>query len=89
MAFICNFGVKNGVHTWRVNGSKQELIALLEALKIEGAKYKSGIAPKIEHIHNSGYTLLLELLIEEKGAAANDNRKNKNPHGQNTGDKIY
>ena len=89
MAFIANFGVTNGVHTWRVNGSKQEIKLLLEALQIEGAQYKNGIPPQIEHIHNSGYTLLLELLIEEKGAAGNDTTNNKNPNGQNIGDKIH
>lgn len=89
MAFIANFGHKNGVHTWRVNGSKQELIQLLEALEKEEAQYKNGFAPKIEHVHNSGYTLLLELLIEEKGAAGNDNRENKNPNGQDIGHQIY
>ena len=89
MAFIANFGITKGVHTWRVNGSKQELIELLEGLENENIKYKNGIAPQIEHIHNSGYTLLLELLIEEKGAAGYDNRKNKNPNGQNIGNKIH
>lgn len=81
MAFICNFGVKNNVHTWRVNGTINELTELLTAMALEGAKYKNGVAPVIEHVHRSEYTLLLELLIEEKGAATNDYRKNKTPYG--------
>jgi hypothetical protein len=89
MAFIANFGHKNGVHTWRVNGSQDELIQLVLALDDEGAQYKNGIGPKIEHVHNSGYTLLLELLIENKGAAGNDNTKNTNPNGQDAWHKIY
>ena len=89
MAFIANFGHKNGVHTWRVNGSKEELTQLILALDDEGAQFKNGVGPKIEHIHNSGYTLLLELLIVNKGAAGNDNRENKNPNGQNIGHQIY
>jgi|tagenome__1003787_1003787.scaffolds.fasta_scaffold20935022_5 hypothetical protein len=89
MAFIANFGLKNGVHTWRVNGSKEELIQLVLALNDEGAQYKDGVGPKIEHVHNSGYTLLLELLIEEKGAAGNDHRENTNPNGQNIGQFFY
>lgn len=63
MVIISNFGHKNGVHTWRVNGSKEELTQLILALDDEGAQYKNGVIPKIEHIHNGGYTLLLELLI--------------------------
>jgi hypothetical protein len=89
MAFIANFGHKNGVHTWRVNGTKLELDTLLIELNLEGAQYKNGIPPQIEHIHNGGYTLLLELLIDKKGAAANGDRKNKNPNGQDTWNKIY
>ena len=41
-------------------------------MALEGAQYKNGVAPLIEHVHRGEYTLLLELLIEEKGAAAND-----------------
>jgi hypothetical protein len=89
MAFIANFGHKNGVHTWRVNGSKEELIQLILELDNEGAQYKNGVGPKIERVHNSGYTLLLELLIDNKGAAGNGYRANKNPNGQNVGKQIY
>jgi hypothetical protein len=82
MAFICNFGVKNGVHMWRVNGTITELTELLTAMALEGVQYKNGVAPLIEHVHRGEYTLLLELLIEGKGAAvSNDYRKNKTPYG--------
>jgi len=82
MAFICNFGIKNGVHMWRVNGTIQELTSLLTAMEIEGAQYLNGGPPVIEHVHRGEYTLLLELLIEGKGAATtNEYRKNKTPYG--------
>jgi hypothetical protein len=81
MAFICNFGHRNGVHMWRVNGTIHELTELLTALALEGAHYKNGVAPLIEHVHRGEYTLLLELLIEGNGAAANDYRNNKTPYG--------
>lgn len=66
MAFICNFGVKNGVHMWRVNGTLKELNSLLTAMEIEGAQFLNGYPPIIHHVHRGEYTLLLELLIEGK-----------------------
>lgn len=81
MAFICNFGVKNGVHMWRVNGTLKELNSLLTAMEIEGAQFLNGYPPIIHHVHRGEYTLLLELLIEGKEAAANDYKTNKPAHG--------
>lgn len=80
MAFIANFGRKGNVHTWRVNGTLHELTELLTAMALEGAQYKNGVAPLIEHVHRSEYTLLLELIINE-GAAANDYNTNKPANG--------
>ena len=58
---IANFGIENGVHTWRINGNKQDLEKLLIALKEENANFFHD--PIIENIRNREYSVLLELLI--------------------------
>jgi hypothetical protein len=74
MAIISNFGVINGFHTWRVNGTRDEIKALVAAMEEEGAPFKNGVAPVIHHVHRGGYTVLLELLLS-KGAATNGPNK--------------
>lgn len=87
--FVAYFGeLKQDYCTWRVNGSKDELKHLLGELVKEKAAFYGGVVPQIEHIQKNEYTLLLELKITNKGAAANA-YKTHPPNGKDSKQKIY
>jgi len=58
---IANFGKKDGLHMYRVNGDKKDLEKLLKALEEEEATFLND--PIIENVRNTEYSVLLELLI--------------------------
>ena len=82
---IFDFGKKDGVQTYRVTGIKEDLMNMLKEVLNAGGEFKSGV-PKIEHVHNGNYTLLLELKLESVGAGAHGkHRKNKTANAKGVG----
>ena len=82
---IFDFGRKDDVQTYRVTGMKDDLMNMLKEVLNAGGEFKSGV-PKIEHVHNGNYTLLLELKLETVGAGAHGNsRKNKTANAKGVG----
>ena len=82
---IFDFGRKDGVQTYRVTGMKDDLMNMLKEVLNAGGEFKSGV-PKIEHVHNGNYTLLLELKLESVGAGAHGkHRKNKTANAKGVG----
>ena len=82
---IFDFGKKDGVQTYRVTGIKEDLMNMLKEVLNAGGEFKSGV-PKIEHVHNGNYTLLLELKLESVGAGAHGKRrKNKTANAKGVG----
>lgn len=79
--FVANFGYKNGIHTWRVNGKKEDLEHLITEMEKENAAFFS--PPKIEHIRNRNYTVLLELLIIKEGVLSGSYNKDPNTDDEN------
>ena len=71
---IFDFGRKDDVQTYRVTGMKDDLMNMLKEVLNAGGEFKSGV-PKIEHVHNGNYTLLLELKLEVVGAGAHGKRR--------------
>jgi hypothetical protein len=57
--FIADFGLKNRIRTYRVNGTKEDLLKLLNACAEEDAKFVA--FPEIKHVHRSEWTVLLEI----------------------------
>jgi hypothetical protein len=82
---IFDFGRKDDVQTYRVTGMKDDLMNMLKEVLNAGGEFKSGV-PKIEHVHNGNYTLLLELKLESVGAGAHGkHRKNKTANAKGVG----
>jgi hypothetical protein len=82
---IFDFGRKDDVQTYRVTGMKDDLMNMLKEVLNAGGEFKSGV-PKIEHVHNGNYTLLLELKLESVGAGAHGKRrKNKTANAKGVG----
>jgi hypothetical protein len=82
---IFDFGRKDDVQTYRVTGMKDDLMNMLKEVLNAGGEFKSGV-PKIEHVHNGNYTLLLELKLEVVGAGAHGKRrKNKTANAKGVG----
>jgi hypothetical protein len=58
---VGNFGVKNGVQTYRVNGEKADLYRIIEECRKEGAKFDD--TPHLEFVHNNQWSMLLKLKV--------------------------
>lgn len=61
MLMIGNFGVKDGVQTFRVNGSKEELYKIIEECREMEAKFHD--TPNLEPIRHGLWTMLLQIKI--------------------------
>ena len=61
MVIVADFGEKEGIKTYRVNGSKKELEFLLAEMVESKANFKNGL-PKIEPAFQQ-YTVLLEIIL--------------------------
>lgn len=59
--FIGDFGSKEGVQTFRICGTKKEIVDLLEEIVADG--YKFFDTPNLLHVHRGQWTLLLQLKI--------------------------
>lgn len=82
---IFDFGRKDGVQTYRVTGMKDDLMNMLKEVLNAGGEFQGGV-PKIEHVHNGNYTLLLKLKLEPVGAGAHGkHRKNKTANAKGVG----
>ena len=79
--FISNFGPdQNGIYTWKVNGSKEDLEHLVKEVHKENAVFFT--LPKIEHVRRSEYTVLLRLLIIKEGVVHGSNHKDPNSYDE-------
>jgi hypothetical protein len=82
---IFDFGRKDDVQTYRVTGMKDDLMNMLKEVLNAGGEFQGGV-PKIEHVHNGNYTLLLKLKLEPVGAGAHGkHRKNKTANAKGVG----
>lgn len=54
-----DWGVKNGVHTLRLHGTKEDLYNIVADCRALGEKFDS--TPLINHVYKGQYTLLLKL----------------------------
>lgn len=59
--YVFDFGVENGVQTFRINGSKSDLEKIVETCIDENAKF--GDTPILNHVYKSDYSLLLKLRL--------------------------
>jgi hypothetical protein len=58
---VGNFGIKNGVQTYRICGVKEDLFKIIEECREMG--YKFNDTPAINHVHRGQWTLLLNLKV--------------------------
>lgn len=88
MAIIYDWGMdEQGVHTWRINGSKAELEMLLFELEQEKANFC--IPPEIEHTRNRGYTVLLKLQFAKEGVGYGISKEDSNSHDERTVESLH
>lgn len=57
--YVFDFGEENGVHTLRINGSKEDLEKVIETCREEKANFEG--VPILNHVHRGDWTLLLKL----------------------------
>ena len=58
---IGDFGVKKGVQTFRICGSKEDLYKIIEECwKMEAKFYDT---PNILHVHRGQWTMLLQIIV--------------------------
>lgn len=72
MVAVLDFGKKQGVHTFHVTGSKEELQKIVEAMRENGAKFAD--TPIINHVHRGQYILYLKLQLELVGVGGYEQR---------------
>lgn len=58
---IGNFGIKNGVQTYRICGSKDDLYKIIEECRIMEASFDD--TPIINHVHRGQWTMLLKIKV--------------------------
>jgi hypothetical protein len=58
---IADFGIKNGVQTFRICGTKASLQRLINYCKENDYDFKD--EPKITHVHKGQWTILLKIKI--------------------------
>jgi hypothetical protein len=68
-AIVGDFGVKNGVQTLRICGTKQELLELLVEASKNGYRFHD--TPNLLHVHRGQWTVLLQVKIPV-GVGKND-----------------
>jgi hypothetical protein len=61
--FVGNFGVQNGVQTYRVNGSFDDLQTILDEIMQEDGTFEE--FPEIERLRFGLCTMLLKLKVRE------------------------
>ena len=67
---VYDFGQKNGVHTYRVSGIKEDLYRVLTECKELKAEFD--IEPDISHVRNGLWTMLLKIKIPVRVGEAFD-----------------
>lgn len=58
---VGNFGIKNGVQTYRVNGTKDDLHLIIDEIRKEGAKFDD--TPHLEYVRNNQWSMLLKIKV--------------------------
>jgi len=61
---IGNFGVKNGVQTYRINGDKEDLYKIIEECREMEARFQE--TPNMIPVRHGQWTMLLQLKIPVK-----------------------
>lgn len=61
--FVGNFGVKDGVQTYRVNGSFDDLQTILDEIMQEDGNFYE--FPEIERLRHGLCTMLLKIRVRE------------------------
>lgn len=59
--FICNFGVKDSVQTYRINGTKDDLLQLIKECQ-EMDDHLEEI-PELEHLRQGEWTMILKIRL--------------------------
>jgi hypothetical protein len=59
--FICNFGIKDNVQTYRVNGAKEDLYKLIEECREMGDNIEE--IPELERLRQGEWTVLLKIRV--------------------------
>lgn len=60
--YVMDFGVKDNVQTYRVNGDYADLERIIEACKKENAQFS--VEPEIKRSHQHHFTMLLKLKVK-------------------------
>jgi hypothetical protein len=58
---VGNFGVKDGVQTFRICGTKEDLYKLIDECREMDAHFDS--TPIINHVHRGQWTMLLKIKL--------------------------
>ena len=61
--FVGNFGIQNGVQTYRVNGTFEDLQTILDEIMQEDGSFEE--FPEIERLRHGLCTMLLKLKVRE------------------------
>jgi hypothetical protein len=59
---VSDFGERDGVHTHRINGEKEELEKIIREIRAEGGEF--AVEPNIQKSHGH-YTILLKTKIKK------------------------
>ena len=59
--FICNFGIKDNVQTYRINGAKEDLLKLIEECREMGDIIEQ--VPELEFLRQGEWTVLLKVRV--------------------------
>jgi hypothetical protein len=82
MVMVLDFGKKNGVQTFHVTGSKEELRKIVKESRKAGAYFAD--TPLINHVHRGQYILYLKLKLELVGVGASERNQITNTNEKNT-----
>ena len=72
MVMVLDYGKKNGVHTFHVTGSREELRKIVNSTRTAGGQFAD--TPIINHVHRGQYILYLKLQLELVGVGGNEQR---------------
>lgn len=59
--FVADFGMKDGIQVFRVNGDKEDLLTLIEECRLMGHRFDD--EPELEHVYKNNWTILLKIKV--------------------------
>lgn len=65
--YVFDFGIKDDIQTYRVNGEKKDLEVVLQSTEELGSAFIE--TPNIEHIRRGEWTMLLKIKVPVKVGA--------------------